>query len=101
VSGPSHFESRDAVGPVLAAGPLATAIVGAIRRLNEDVSVVHRGAYVRVLVPNRCVLTRRAVEQETGEPFEFPLALEQVMPSFKGRLSMTDDDAVWEWRGRP
>ena len=41
----------DRVGPVLQAGSVANAIVAAIKDLNQDVLVVDRGAYVRVLVP--------------------------------------------------
>jgi toluene monooxygenase system ferredoxin subunit len=85
------------VGPVLQAGPAAAAaVVAAIRYLNEDVQVLDRGAYLRVLVPGRCVLTRAAVEAELGAPFRLPADLERLMPSFKGRLSMTEDDVRWE-----
>lgn len=84
------------VGPVLHAGPLAEAVVAAIRYMNEDVQVLDRGAYLRVLVPGCCRVTRAAVEIELGAPFHMPGDLERVMPSFKGRLSISDEGALWE-----
>jgi toluene monooxygenase system protein D len=90
--------SDDAVGPVLLAGETTKAIVQAIRELNRRVSVQDRGSYVRVLVPKRCRLTREAIERVAGRPFRLPGDLEEVMPSFRGRLTMSDDEAVWEWK---
>ena len=89
----------DRVGPVLEAGEPAQAIVAAIREENPDVEVQDRGSYVRVLVPGRCRVTRNTIERLSGRPFHFPRDLELVMPSFKGRLSMTEDEAIWEVRG--
>ena len=43
---------HDRVRPVLQSGSVANAIVAAIKDLNQDVLVVDRGAYVRVLVLN-------------------------------------------------
>jgi len=86
----------DDVGPVLQAGALASAVVDAIRALNEGARVVDRGAYLRVLCPRRCVVTRAAIEQRTGTPFRLPGDLELVMSSFKGRFVVDDDQARWE-----
>jgi toluene monooxygenase system ferredoxin subunit len=83
------------VGPVLHAGPRASAVVAAIRGLNEGVEVVDRGGYVLVLVPGRCRLTRAAVERELGAPFELPGDLEKVMTSFKGRFELSESEASW------
>jgi hypothetical protein len=85
----------DRVGPVLRAGLLADAIVAAIRDLNQDVMVVDRGAYLRVLVPRRCVVTRSAIECHLGRALRFPGELETVMPAFKGSLQLNADDATW------
>jgi hypothetical protein len=41
------------------------------------------------------VLTRAAVERITGQLFELPGALEQVMPSFQGFLSLGADRVEW------
>ncbi len=53
----------DHVGPVLQAGTIGSAVVAAIRDLNQDVLVMDRGAYLRVLVPGRCIVTREAIEE--------------------------------------
>ncbi len=86
----------DDVGPVLQAGPLGEAVVDAIRALNPGVRVLDRGAYLRVLCPRRCVVTRAAIEARTGAPFRLPGDLELVMSSFKGRFAVSEDDARWE-----
>ena len=80
----------DDVGPVLQAGPLGEAVVGAIRALNAD---------VRVLCPRRCVVTRAAIEARTGAAFRLPGDLELVMSSFKGRFAVSEDEARWELTG--
>jgi toluene monooxygenase system ferredoxin subunit len=85
----------ECVGPVLQAGPLADAVRAAILDLNGRARIVDRGAYVRVLVPGRCVVRREAVERRTGRPFRLPVDLEPIMPSFKGALTVTEDEAVW------
>src|ERR1700757_4393826 len=87
----------DRVGPVLQAGTVANAIIAAIRDLNQDVIVVDRGAYVRVLVPRSCVVTRLAIERHLGRPFRFPGELETVMSAFKGSLQLTQNDAAWRF----
>lgn len=92
-----RVEIRDGVGPVLEKGRTAMAIVAAIEQLNGGVTVVDRGAYIRVLVPHVCRLTRAAVEELTGEPFELPTDLEKVMPSFKGRIEASEDEVSWRF----
>ncbi len=89
---------RDWVGPVLQKGPTTDAVVGAIKELNEEVAIVDRGAYVRVLVPSRCRVTRQTIERHLGESFRMPSDLELVMSSFKGRFQVTEDEAVWQMR---
>ena len=84
------------VGPVLLAGRVADAIVAAIRRHNPGARVASRGSYVRVSVPVRCEVGRPAIESLLGEPFRLPQDLERVMPSFRGRLSLSEDLVAWE-----
>jgi hypothetical protein len=88
-------EIYDRVGPVLQSGPVANAIIAAIEDLNQDVMIVDRGAYVRVLVPNCCVVTRLAIEKHLGRSFRFPGELEAIMSAFKGSLQLNQDDAAW------
>ena len=87
----------DSVGPVLQAGPVANAIIAAIKDLNQEVMVVDRGAYVRVLVPRCCIVTRSAIEKHLGRPFRFPGELETVMSAFKGSLQLSQDEAAWRF----
>lgn len=86
----------DVVGPVLEAGPVACAIVAAIRELDPTIQVTDRGAYVRVLAAGRCRVTRAAIELALGRPFQLPGDLERVMPSFAGRFTVSEDEALWE-----
>ena len=90
-------QSYDRVGPVLQSGPVANAIIAAIKDLNHDVMLVDRGAYVRVLVPRCCVVTRSAIEEHLGRSFRFPGELETVMSAFKGSLQLNQDDAAWRF----
>jgi hypothetical protein len=85
----------DRVGPVLAKGQRADAVVAAIRAENSNVEVLDRGSYLRVSVAGRCRLTRTAVEEILGEPFELPADLEAIMPSFAGKISIDDAEAIW------
>jgi len=85
----------DHVGPVLQVGVAAEAVIAAIGELNDGVKIVRRGSYVRVFVPERCRVTRHAIEAYLGKPFQLPGDLEQIMPSFKGKLAMTAGDASW------
>ena len=88
-------EIHDRVGPVLQSGPVAHAIIAAIKDLNPDVLIVDRGAYLRILVPRCCVVTRSAIETHLGRSFRFPGELEIVMSGFKGSLRLNQDDAEW------
>jgi toluene monooxygenase system protein D len=86
----------DGVGPVLEPSELGLAVVAAIQSLNPSVQVHDRGAYLRVVAPRRCVVTRQAIELQLGRPVRLPADLELAMPSFKGRLRMDAELAVWE-----
>ena|SRR5438067_412273 len=86
----------DHVGPVLQPGALTNAIVSAIRDINSEVIVVDRGAYLRVLAPRTCMVTRIGIEKHLGRPMRFPGELETVMSAFKGAIRLTQDEAVWQ-----
>jgi hypothetical protein len=90
-------KTYDHVGPVLQSGSVTNAIIAAIKDLNQDVIVVDRGAYMRVLVPRCCVVTRSAIEKHLGRSFRFPGELETVMSAFKGSLQLNQDDATWRF----
>src|SRR5262245_36010798 len=94
-------ELKDTVGPILQSGEVTSALLAAIRELNPGTLIRNRGSYYRVLSPVRCVLTREAAERVLGRSFHMPGDLEAVMPSFKGTLSMTSEEAVWAFSDRP
>jgi hypothetical protein len=89
-------ESKIGVGPVLMAGPVAQAVILAIRELSPAVSVLDRGSYVRVSAPGRCLLDRSLLEKHLGRAFLLPGDLEAVMPAFRGRLTIDERRACWE-----
>jgi len=90
--------NRDRVGPVLCTGLVADAVIAAIRQHHAETVVLDRGAYRRVLVPGRCVVTRAAIEEQLGRPVHLPGDLEKVMPAFKGRFTVSDTCAVWVYQ---
>jgi toluene monooxygenase system protein D len=90
-------EMYDFVGPVLQSGPVANAVIAAIKDLNQDVIVVDRGAYVRVLVRECCMVSRSAIEIHLGRSFRFPGELEMIMSAFKGSLQLNQDEAAWRF----
>jgi hypothetical protein len=84
------------VGPVLLPSDLGLAVLSAIMSQNIDVQVQDRGAYLRVSAARRCSVTREAIEVALGRPVRLPSDLELCMPSFKGRLRVDAERAVWE-----
>jgi hypothetical protein len=88
---------RDLVGPVLEAGPRADAVIEAIRVENPDVEVVDRKSYLRVLCPGRCAVSRACIEQFAKGRFSLPRDLEAILLSFKGRFSVNEEQASWEF----
>jgi toluene monooxygenase system protein D len=89
------------VGPVLHATPFARSVISAIEEENTDVRVQDEGAYLRVLVPRVCRLSRAELEATTGSAIRFPGELEVVMSSFTGVMQLTEDGAVWRLGREP
>jgi toluene monooxygenase system protein D len=89
------------VGPVLQATPFADAVIAAIRRDNDNVTVHDEGAYLRVLVPRVCRLSRASLEEVLGKGLAFPGDLEVVMSSFAGIIRLTEQGAEWRLAGEP
>ena len=89
------------VGPVLHATPFARSVVTVIEEENTHVLVQDEGAYLRVLAPGVCRLSRAGLEAATGLAIRFPGDLEVVMSSFTGVLQLTEDGAVWRLAGEP
>lgn len=88
-------EPDQRVGPVLHATPFAHLVAAVIKEENDDAVVLDEGAYLRVLAPGSCRLTRAALQAVTGPAIRFPGDLEVVMSSFTGVLKLTDDTVVW------
>jgi toluene monooxygenase system protein D len=84
------------VGPVLVGGPTTRAVLAAIEELNGEATIVDRQGYVRVRVPVRCVVTRAAIEQHLGRPFEMRTELEPLLASFVGRMTLDPEQVTWE-----
>jgi toluene monooxygenase system protein D len=89
------------VGPVLQATPLARTMVAVIEEENDGVLVRDEGAYLRVLAPRVCRLSRAGVEDATGSSVLFPGDLEVIMSSFAGRMRLSEHGAVWWLAGEP
>ena len=83
------------VGPVLHATPFAQVVVSVIEEENTEVLVHDEGAYLRVLVPLVCRLSRAGLEAAAGGAVRFPGDLEVVLSSFAGVMQLTEDAAVW------
>ena len=86
----------DAVGPVIEATDAGHTVVSVILGLNPEARVEVRGAYLRVLSPRRCVLTKEALERALGRAFRLPGDLEPLMPAFRGLIRI--DEGQVEWR---
>jgi toluene monooxygenase system protein D len=89
------------VGPVLHATPFARSVVSVIQEENADALVQDEGAYLRVLAPHICRLSRAGLEAATGYPVRFPGDLEIVLSSFTGVMRLTEDAAVWRLGHEP
>ena len=83
------------VGPVLTSSTTTDAIVEAIQNENVGVVVEDRGAYRRILVAGRCEVSKSGIEAALGREVRFPGELEIVMSTFKGRIMLDEDRAVW------
>lgn len=95
------IKGYDAVGPVLISSEITDKVVAAIKTLNKNVEIQDRGSYIRILTPLQCKLTREAVQEQTDLPFVLPDDLELIMPSFKGILTISKDEAVWTFLKTP
>jgi toluene monooxygenase system protein D len=93
------MNTAESVGPVLQSTPFARTVISAIRDENEQVAVQDEGAYLRVLVPRICRLSRAGLEAATGADVRFPGELEVVMSSFTGVMELTEDGVVWRLAG--
>jgi toluene monooxygenase system protein D len=83
------------VGPVISNSRVAEAVARAIVTDNGQTPLVEdRGAYVRIGLPSQCRLTQESLDEELGGELRIS-AFETVMPSFAGRIKVTDDEIIW------
>lgn len=97
---PRASSTAGRVGPVLLAGVVTDAVIDAIREVHANVQIVDQGSYLRVLVPERCVIRAEAVRARLHAPFHIPSDLEPLMCSFKGVFTASEDEAVFEAKRR-
>lgn len=85
------------VGPILRMGDQVDDIVAAIRDDNPDqeITVVDRGAYIRVQGLDRIRLTQETLRAYLGSDYEIR-SFGAMMSSFVGRVTTTSDEIVWE-----
>jgi toluene monooxygenase system ferredoxin subunit len=93
-AGPERLDAS-AVGPVFEAGAPANAAIAAMRALDQPVTIVDRGSYLRVFAPRRLRLTREAFARAAGPELQFPRDVQAIMVSFKGRIAVSDEAIVW------
>jgi toluene monooxygenase system protein D len=84
------------VGPVLRMSDDVDAIVAAIVDDNpgREVTVVDRGAYIRVSGDGELRVTRECIERHLGRDFAMR-QLEELMSAFAGRIEMTSEEVRW------
>jgi toluene monooxygenase system protein D len=89
--------SERLVGPVIRGvdRDIAEALIEAIERDNPGASlrVEDRAGYVRIGCPERCVVTRRSLEDVLGETVRLA-ELEPALAGFAGRMRFDGDDAI-------
>lgn len=83
------------VGPVLYKNELALLLVEVIKETNNNVSVVDRGSYIRILADSPCRLIKKNVEKKIQREFYIPRDLETIMSSFEGHIVMSDNEIIW------
>src|SRR6201986_778003 len=96
-SGDAHL----GVGQVRHPTAFARSVVSVIEEENTHVLIQDEGAYLRVLVPRVCRLSRTGLEAATGSAIRFPGGLEGVLSSFAGVMQLTEDGAVWRLAREP
>ncbi|MFZ5893447.1 MAG: MmoB/DmpM family protein [Myxococcota bacterium] len=90
--------SAPRVGPILIPSAASEAVIAAIRDRHDDVRVEDQGGYLRVSCPAPCRVSASEIEARLGSAFRLPSDLEAIMPSFQGKLVLSDSEVSWQWR---
>lgn len=85
------------VGPVLRMGQEIDLVLAAIEEDNpgQPLTVVDRGAYVRVEGEGRVTVTQETLRRHLGNDYEIR-SFGAIMTSFRGRVINTSDSITWE-----
>lgn len=89
------------VGPVLRMGHEVELVLAAIEEDNPDrpLTVVDRGAYVRVEGEGPITVTQATLRRYLGSDYEIR-SFGAIMSSFRGRVVTSSDSITWEHRTR-
>ncbi len=85
------------VGPVLRMGDEVEQVLAAILDDNpgRTITVVDRGAYVRVEGEHRITVTQETLRRHLGADYEIR-SFGAIMSAFRGRVVTTSDSITWE-----
>jgi len=80
------------VGPVITAGPMAEAVLDAVREDNADREIIaeEHASYVRIWVQDECLIRMETVSRMFGRPVSVG-DIEVNMPSFSGFIKTSHD----------
>ncbi len=84
------------VGPVLRNCEQGRHLAHALCQENQEAHLIERGSYLRVEVPRICTLKMDTFRQCFGAHAAYPSALELIMHSFQGKITITDTEICWK-----
>jgi toluene monooxygenase system protein D len=88
---------NNVVGPVLRMGHEVEHVLAAIEQDNPGrvITVVDRGAYVRIEGEDRIILTQDTLRRYLGADYEIR-SFGAIMSSFRGRVVTTSQSITWQ-----
>lgn len=88
---------RNLVGPVLRMGDDVEKIIAAIEDDNPstEITVIDRGAYVRVQAENQITVTQATLRRYLGADYEIR-SFGGIMSAFSGQVITTSDSITWQ-----
>jgi toluene monooxygenase system protein D len=88
---------NNVVGPVLRMGEEVEQVLAAIEDDNPgaEITVVDRGAYVRIEGQGRITVTQETLRRYLGADYDIR-SLGAIMSAFRGRVITTSDSITWE-----
>lgn len=88
---------KNVVGPVLRMGDEVELVLAAIEDDNpsREITVVDRGAYVRVEGTGLITVTQESLRRYLGADYEIR-SFGAIMASFRGRIVTTSESITWQ-----